>query len=210
MGTNAAAVFSPLVGSENTMDDVDLLRRLSGVQAGLLRCRWQASTVRTRIHQEWAYITQVESILQQVDKRALAALRFCGDVEPVSTDARLCQNALGDDQGAYESARDQSTRSADAIRALLTRLYQKIGNLERDKETLRAKLSLWGARTYELLMRQEVLPFLTHVTDGSCGECRLTLPTILVSSILGRGNSCQCPSCGRLLVPQGPTNPSLR
>jgi hypothetical protein len=207
MGTDAAATRDAIAGPESTAGDMDLLLRLSGVHAGLLRCRQEASIARTRLKQARTRIAQVEAILS-ADRYALTALRANGDSDRVAVE--LLENAVSGGQSAYESAGRELTRAANELRPLLVRLSRNIESLESDKRALRAQLSLVAARIYELLVRRDIVPFVACVDDGSCGECHLPVPTAIVNSIVANSSLRRCPFCTRVLVSGEPMTPSLR
>jgi len=207
MGTNAAVAHGPLDSSGSTRDDVCLLKRLSAVYGGLDRYKREARTARARLGCDQTRIARVGSLLG-ADVRALAALHTGGAMDRCAID--LLESAVSDGQLAYESARLEATHSASSLWPLLTRLYLNLASLERDRDVIRAELSSVAFSTYEQLVRRNVMPFVSYLTEGSCEECGFTLPTAFVSSIFAKKSLLQCPSCARVLVSLEPTDPSMR
>jgi hypothetical protein len=65
---------------------------------------------------------------------------------------------------------------------------------------LRSRLSAGTLKVVDSLLSRMVLPPVAAVEAGTCGECHLSLPTALQSSLATRVEIRRCPHCKRLLV----------
>ena len=193
-----------MVASKPT--DTDLLVRLSEVAVSLGRLRHDKAIATTELRQGRARVAHLEALLR-ADSLALAHLRHTADADGVTVD--VLDRAVAGDQRAFASANDRATLDTSSLAPLLGRLSKAIATLESQADGLRSQLSPPTALALETLSRKNVLPLVSTLDRGACGECHLRLPTALASAPALRSGVHRCPHCKRILVPppaDGPTN----
>jgi predicted nucleic acid-binding Zn-ribbon protein len=77
-------------------------------------------------------------------------------------------------------------------------VQERVDEFSRQVEILRDKLSQEDLATYDQYRRRRPRVVST-VAGGVCAECRLTLPTIVVTRARRGSRAVECPSCGCLL-----------
>jgi predicted nucleic acid-binding Zn-ribbon protein len=74
-------------------------------------------------------------------------------------------------------------------------------SLEVEAEALRIELSPEIAKLFAAVMRRRIAPVVATMVHGVCGECNITVPTGLASSILANRSVRLCLRCKRILRP---------
>ena len=197
--TTDAALSSRLpssFGSDPT--DVALLALLSEVSVSLRHLRHEAAKATTDLRQRRMRVARIETLLR-ADSRALETLHNSAGADQVTID--VLDTAVAGGQRAFASAKERAASGTESLGPLLERLSKAIADLERQADDLRSQLSPSTARAVAALSRTSVLPLVSTLDRGACGQCHLRLPTALASSTSLHAALHRCPHCKRILVP---------
>jgi predicted nucleic acid-binding Zn-ribbon protein len=143
---------------------------------------------------------------------------------PILVQDRRDAHVLSQLSNAHSALRQCQGRQSALVRSLtnlnevpatspaepdLERVASTIGAIERQIGTLVAALSPVESNIYRALFRAKRLPFVARLVKGACSVCNVRVPSALASSIDGKGNGEQCPSCSRLLLPAQPLRAAM-
>jgi len=173
----------------------------------LRRLRHEEAIATTELRQGHAGVVHLEALLR-ADSLALANLRNTADADRVAVD--VLDQAVAGDKRAFASANDRARRGTSSLGPLLERLSKGIADLESQADSLRSQLSPPIAHALETLSRKRILPLVSTLDRGACGECHLRLPTALANAPALRSAVHRCPHCKRVLVPARADGPAHR
>ncbi len=112
--------------------------------------------------------------------------------------AELAQEAVGWLQQLREQALDHWNEQQSTLKVQRGAHQERVDEFSRQIEILRDLLDGDDLAIYDQYRRRRPR-VVTTVTGGVCDECRLTLPTIVVTRARRGTRIVECPSCGCLL-----------
>ena len=113
-------------------------------------------------------------------------------------EAQLAHDASTWLQNLRSGALDVWNARQSQFRVERSEAQERVDELSRQVEILRDNLSQDDLSTYDQYRRRRPRVVAT-VAGGVCAECRLTLPTIVVTRARRGTRAVECPSCGCLL-----------